>query len=265
MSDQPNPEFTFLGRFEDANLKYRRAQMHFATLRGLFNDLQEGGSWWLPEKVDGTPDRTVRIKILREPTIEWSLIIGDLIHNLRGCLDYATCGLIEIAVPSTNLKNIQFPFGRPGIPLNSEERRRIEGLGPQAIERIEAIRVEFGSDLHLVNLMSNQDKHRLLLPLAISQMPMKITTDVTRNTASFEEDIDGAPEVWRKEIKNGEVVSMANTLKLDIGLIIEDEPNPFPLRHIERLNKSVGSAFIMLCMIERDILTCLSGSTNNSP
>lgn len=261
MSEQPKPEFTFLGRFEDGNLKYRRAQMHLATLCGLFNELQEGGSWWLPEQVDGPPNRTVRIKILREPTIEWSLIIGDLIHNLRGCLDYATCGLIEIADPSTDFKNIQFPFGRLGLPLNSEDRRRIKGLGPHAIERIEAIRFEFGADLHLVNLMSNQDKHRLLLPLAVSQMPMKITTDMIRNTASFEEDFDGAPEVWRKEIKNGDVISMANMLKLDIGLIIEGEPNPFPLRHIERLSKSVGTAFIKICMIERDILTGPPGNS----
>lgn len=262
MSEQPNSKFTFLGRFEDANLKYRRAQVHLATLCELFNELQQGGSWWLPEKVDGAPAGTVRVKLLREPTIEWSLIIGDLIHNLRSCLDYATCGLIEIANPNTSFKNIQFPFGRPSFYLSSAERKRLEGLGPQAIERIEAIRAEFGADLHLVNLMSNQDKHRLLLPLAVSQMPMKIKIDVASNTASFEEDIDCAAEVWRREVKDGDVISMANTLKLDIGLIIEGEPNPFPLRHIERLNKSVGKAFVMMCRTERNILIPSSGETH---
>lgn len=96
MSEQPTFEATFLGRFQDAYLKYRHAQMHFATLVGLFNELLQD-SWWRPEKVDGAPHGTVPIKLLREPSIEWSVIIGDLIHNLRGCLDYATCGMIEFA------------------------------------------------------------------------------------------------------------------------------------------------------------------------
>ncbi|MGW9946533.1 hypothetical protein J2W92_001870 [Rhizobium leguminosarum] len=205
--------------------------------------------------MDGAPDGTVRIKLLREPTIEWSLIIGDLIHNLRGCLDYATCGLIEIADPSSSLTNIQFPFGRPDLPLNSDERKRVKGLGPEAIARIEAIRVAHGADLHLVNLMSNQDKHRLLLPVAVRQVPMKMTIDKASNTASIEEDIDGAAEVWTKEIKNGEEISMPHMLKLSIGLIIEGEPKPFPLRDIERVNKSVGEAFMMICKIERGLLT----------
>lgn len=264
MSEQPTFEVTFLGRFQDAYLKYRHAQTHFATLVGLFNELLQD-SWWRPEKVDGAPDGTVRIKLLREPTIEWSLIIGDLIHNLRGCLDYATCGMIEVADPSASLANIQFPFGRPSLALNSDERKRLKGLGPEAIARIEAIRVAHGADLHLVNLMSNQDKHRLLLPVAVRQVPMKMTIDEASNTASIDEDIDGAVEVWTKEIKNGDEISMPHMLKLGIGLIIEGEPKPFPLRDIERVNKSVWDAFMMICKTERGLLTAPSGDTPAIP
>ena len=253
MSEQPTLEIAFLGRFKDAYLKYRHAQTHLATLAGLFNELLQD-TWWLPEKVDGAPDGTVRIKLLREPTIEWSLIVGDLIHNLRGCLDYATCGMIEVADPSASLQNIQFPFGRPGLSLNSDERKRLKGLGRHAIARIEAIRVAHGADLHLVNLFSNQDKHRLLLPVAVRQVPMKIAIDEASNTASINEDIDGAAEVWTKEIKNGDEIAMPHMLKLGIGLIIEGEPKPFPLRDIERVNKTVWNAFMMICKTERELL-----------
>ena len=264
MSEQPNSEITFLGRFEDAYFKYSRAQTHFAALGALFNELHQD-KWWRPQKLDDAQNGMVRIELMRGPHIEWSLIVGDMIHNLRGCLDYATCGLIEIADPSTNLKNIQFPFGRPGLPLNSDERKRLEGLGPNALERIEEIRVKFGADLHVINLMSNQDKHRLLLPLDVRQMPLKMVVDQVNNTASIVVDIDNAAEVWGKKIKDGDVISMPNMLKLDIGITIEGETNPFPLRDIERLNNSVWQAFMMMCWTERSILTPTSGESVQTP
>ncbi|WP_099539919.1 MULTISPECIES: hypothetical protein [Stenotrophomonas] len=254
MSGQASMEFKFLGRFQDAYSKYTHAQTHLATLVGLFNELHQE-SWWRPEKVDEEPRGKVRIELLREPTIDWSLVVGDLVHNLRGCLDYATCGMIEVADPRADLKDIQFPFGRFGQSLNSKERRRICGLGGQAIARIEEIRAAYGTDLHLLMRMSNQDKHRLLLPVAVRQMPMKIAIDAATNTGAIVEDIDGAPGVWATEIKNGDEISMPTVLKLDIGLILEDGPEAFPLRDIVRVNRSVGDAFMLMCTTERALLT----------
>jgi len=150
MMHQPMTEpvpVSFLGRFNDAALKYQHAQKHFSELVGLMNGLLKG-EWWKPEKVDGAPERTVRVKILREPTPEWSLVLGDLIHNLRGCLDYATCGMIEVADPTNNLKKIQFPFGRLGEALNSSERGNIKGITDAGLARLEEIRAEFATDLH---------------------------------------------------------------------------------------------------------------------
>lgn len=253
MSGQTSRDVTFLGRFHDAYLKYDRAQKHLATLVGLFNELQQE-SWWRPEKADDTPDGTVRIELLREPTIDWSLIVGDLIHNLRGCLDYATCGMIEVADPKADLTKIQFPFGTFGESLNSKERKRITGLGRQAIARIEAIRSAYGADLHLVNRMSNQDKHRLLLPVAVRQVPLKIAVDEASKTASIIEDIEAAVDVWRKEIRNGDEITMPSLLKLDIGLILEGEQMPFPLRDIVRVNRTVWDVFMMMCTTERVLL-----------
>lgn len=247
MSDQSIVEIIFLGRFKDAYFKYKHAQMHLTKLVELINELQKDG-WWQPERVD---DRTVRIKLLREPTIEWSLIIGDLIHNLRGCLDYATCGMVEVGEPSASLKNIQFPFGRLGLPLNSDERRRLNGLEPEAIKRIENVRTTHGADLRLVNLMSNQDKHRLLLPVAIRKVPLKITVDKANNTAAIEEDIEGNFDLRTKEIKDGDEMPMPNMLKLDIGLVIEGEPNIFPIQDLLRVNNSVWNAFMLMCATKR--------------
>lgn len=254
MSEESSREVAFIGRFQDAYIKYRHAQTHLATLVELFNELHQE-SWWRPERVDDATGGTVRIEILREPNFNWSLIVGDLIHNLRGCLDFAMCGMIEVADPEANLSHVQFPFGDLGKSLSSAQRSSIRVLGRQAIDRIEEIRAEYGADLHLVKLMSNQDKHRLLLPVRVSQMPMKIAIDDASNTATIVEDIDGASGAWAKEVKNGDEISMPSILKLDIGLVIEGEPRPLPLRDILRVNRAVWDAFMMLCTTERAILT----------
>lgn len=253
MSGQTSMDVKFLGRFHDAYLKYAHAQKHLSTLIVLFNELHQE-SWWRPEKIDDEPEGMVRIELLREPTFDWSLIVGDLIHNLRGCLDFATCGMIEVADPETDLTKAQFPFGDLGKSLNSKQRKSITGLGAQAIARIEEIRAMYGADLHLVNRMSNQDKHRLLLPVDVRRMPMKIAIDEA-NTPSIVEDIDGAGGVWAKEVKNGDEIPMPHMLKLDIGLVLEGEPKPFPLREIVRVNRTVWDAFMMMCTTERIILT----------
>lgn len=244
----------FFGRFHDAYIKHQRAQKHFAELVGLINGLLQD-KWWEPEKVDGAPEGTVRVKILPQPTHEWSLAFGDLIHNLRGCLDYATCGMIEVANPTNDLKKVQFPFGRLGQPLNSNERGSIKGITPAGLERLEAIRAEFGTDLNFINAMSNQDKHRLLLPVAVHQMPLKLTIDEASNTATIDEDIAGAVDVWTRQVRDGDEILMPHMLNLGIGVLIEGEPMPFPLKHIERVHHSVGKAFMAICTTPRGMLT----------
>ncbi|TIP14308.1 hypothetical protein [Mesorhizobium sp.] len=238
-------EIRLLGRFQDAYLKYQHAQKHFVELVGLINGLLQD-KWWEPEKVEGAPQGTVRIRILRQPTHQWSLVLGDFIHNLRGCLDYATCGLVETADRTSDLKKVEFPFGRLGQPLNANDRGSIKGITPAGLEKLEAIRAEFGADLNFINTMSNQDKHRLLLPVAVHQVPMKLTIDEASNTASIDEDIAGAVDVWTRRVRDGDEIVMPHMLSMGIGVLIEGEPMPFPLKHIERVNHSVWAAFMAL-------------------
>jgi hypothetical protein len=76
-----SPKIAFKGRFHDANLKFQHAQKHLSALTILHNEV---GDFWKVEKVGEEASNTVRVSILREPTVEWSLIIGDLVHGLRG-------------------------------------------------------------------------------------------------------------------------------------------------------------------------------------
>ncbi|MEO8757850.1 MAG: hypothetical protein ABI398_08885, partial [Devosia sp.] len=157
----------------------------------------------------------------------------------------------EVADPSNDLKKVQFPFGRLGHPLNINEKAAIKGVGPGAFDRLEVVRAEFGVDLDFINAMSNQDKHRLLLPVAVRQVPMKLTIDEASNTASIDPNIAGAEEVWGRPIQDGDEILMPHTLNLGVGVLIEGVPLPFPLKDIERVNASVGKAFMMMAATPR--------------
>jgi len=48
---------------------------------------------------------------------------------------------------------------------------------------------------------------------------------------------------------------MPHMLSMGIGVLIEGEPVPFPLKDIERVHHSVGKAFMAICETPREILT----------
>lgn len=87
--------------------------------------------------------------------------------------------------------------------------------------------------------MSNQDKHRLLLPVAVRQVPGKLNIDVAANNASFDDDIADSVDVCTGEIKDGDQISMPHLLKLGVGVIVEGQATTFPSQDIARVNHSL--------------------------
>ncbi|WP_201271767.1 hypothetical protein [Sinorhizobium medicae] len=148
---------------------------------------------------------------MSEPTAEWSLVLGDHVHNLRSCLDYAMCGVVEAADPAGDLSRVQFPFGRLGQQLNLNERRIIDGLAPGAIKQIEGIRTRFGADLNFINEQSGQ------APTAHSRFCQASANEAANHeagsTASIDDDIAGTVEVWTREIKERDQLAMPHMLK----------------------------------------------------
>lgn len=108
--------------------------------------------------------------------------------------------------------------------------------------------------MNFVNLLSNQDKHRLLVPVAVRPVPMRLKINEAENTASIHEDLSGTLEVWRAEIKDGDKITMPQMRSLGVGVIIEGGETPFPLQDIERVNQAVQKAFLAIAFMERSLL-----------
>ena len=185
--------------------------------------------------------------IQKEPPQEIGLILGDIVHSLRASLDYATCALVKISDSESDIRNVQFPFGRPGVPLNSAERARLGSARETALPYIEAARRAGHPYLDVLNRVSNQDKHRLILPVMLRRMPMRIEINAEANTADFVPDID-REDIWAAPLVDGDIIEMGNILALRPGFHIDGDPAPYSLRVIMQM--FIVTHMALSCMIE---------------
>ena len=158
------------------DLKMDRAKHHIETLRSETKAFLEREPEPLGFRTEETPGLGKEIKyvlyavVREEPPPDLGFIAGDAIQNIRHALDYLA---YELSSPAEQKRrNTQFPIfddkcrfevlGTPKIKsISGDERALIERVQPN-----NASKVARGSPLFLLNQLANQDKHRLLLPVA---------------------------------------------------------------------------------------------------
>jgi hypothetical protein len=115
---------------------------------------------------------SLSIEIRQQPPLLVSVIVGDLIHNLRSALDHLAWQLV-LANGGKPTKTTQFPiFVRE--PVSEDDARklaaRVKGMSPEVMKEIASIQPYTAGDearlrgLAILNAFSNEDKHKL--PLA---------------------------------------------------------------------------------------------------
>src|SRR5579862_7098572 len=80
-------------------LKIRRAQKHTADLRTVYDDFVKDKRPYAHafETDRETGDRIYRLSKLIPVPLEFSLLIGDTVSNIRSCLDHAAYLLVQAA------------------------------------------------------------------------------------------------------------------------------------------------------------------------
>ena len=228
------PEIDWLPeRIKAATIKYGWAVTHIPKLNEVLEAFEDSKPWSLEQSTDLAAGM-VRIRINQQPPKEIGLILGDIVHSLRSSLDYAVCGLVSLADPNANLRKVQFPFGDLGKPLNSADRAPLKSIKDLALPYIEAARSNGGEYLDVLNRVSNQDKHRLIVFTILRRMPMKVQINCDNNTADIIPDIDDL-QTWMRPIQDGDVVEMGSMLALRPGFHIEDDSTPYALAVINQM------------------------------
>ena len=88
------------------------------------------------------------------------LITGDVLHSLRGALDFLACGIVPVVT-----KDTKFPIGHSAQAYKSSLGRLVPGLNQAALKVLDSVKPYDGGNITLSALhrLNNIDKHRLLL------------------------------------------------------------------------------------------------------
>jgi hypothetical protein len=109
----------------------------------------------------------LRLGAKAEPPLRWSAMVGDMIHNLRSCLDVAVYQLVE-QNSGIATEDHGFPMSKAAHLYPGNADKKTAGIHSSARLRIDAAKPYPGGndDLRLVHTLDIEDKHHLLLALA---------------------------------------------------------------------------------------------------
>lgn len=162
-----------------ALLKFRRAKVHYEAFQ------REVENFFNPDHDDPIIDfdvnpenGSIQVRIKKQLPLEWGLLIGDCIYNLRSGLDHLVWATI-LEHRGQPTRSNEFPIfldrdiysevGKKGRPTRRSGLAKVEGLPDGAKTCIEELqpynRTDGPPDLHplwLLQEISNRDKHRLI-------------------------------------------------------------------------------------------------------
>lgn len=149
-------------------------------------DLEEEVTGWLEANRDivgcdtdsQSGEKTYKIVNLNNLPERIPLLIGDVIQNLRSCLDHLTWALAGGSAP--NARNVIFPVSEAPEQYMSAVAKRVGHVGADVrdkFERLESHKGGQGQILWELASLSNIDKHRLLIAtgLSLKSRPLRFT------------------------------------------------------------------------------------------
>lgn len=163
-------------------LKFQRAETHFRTLHDEINGFLNGDFYAAGVQLDRNRHPVVRIKLTRPIPGEWSVLIGEIVYDLRSALDHLAYQLAIAEsgdpLPDDIERSCAFPIFDNGPKFRrrtkkgSPDRRsglfKIQGINRRAQATIERLQPYHGRKnpasygLLILEELSNVDKHRLL-------------------------------------------------------------------------------------------------------
>lgn len=191
------------------------AQRHIERLELPINEFRDRHPYRTRKVVQGQRRGKWIVEFTEKADPDWSLMVGDILYNLRATLDHLACALN----PSSQRSHVMFPIVRERIweiPYVEGERRELTDarqkwdsstrrMDPRAVTVIK--RLQPTSDDHepffhmldLLNRLSNKDRHRRL-HVHTSGLTNPRTTFVMRDLTTYSTDSaiptpEGAPGV----------------------------------------------------------------------
>jgi hypothetical protein len=171
--------------FRGPKLKVEWANHHILTLKDALNAFMQTDFYRVRIEEDvevkgrKTTPRTdrVEVEITQDPPLEISLIIGDIVHNLRAALDLAMCEMIE-GFGGTLHRHTHFPIRETRQEvISAVDNGAVNGAPTDLITVLIDIMQPYkgGNDtLYDVHTLDVLDKHRMIIP-TFDMFPLILT------------------------------------------------------------------------------------------
>jgi len=157
---------------ERLNKKIERAEKHLIDLDEMVQEFIASSPYEIVAYNDtDNLHKVFKVNILKNFPLDMSVIIGDVLQNLRSTLDHLAYHLVSIKPLEKRATRIYFPICDSAARYETEKMGKILGMEKLAIEAIDAIQpYKGGTGQALWNLqtMNNMDKHSLLIPAWMS-------------------------------------------------------------------------------------------------
>jgi len=141
------------------------------------------------------------------PLVHWSLIMADIIHNLRCALDHAFWAILSSefgGVIPPKAERLSFPIW--DAAPTSDQRRVLQTVSPKLLRAVESVQpynnptVSFPvHPLAIIRDIENPNKHKLLFPLMHSIGRIHVVVNGLRR--KYEDGV--TQTLYRGELKDG--------------------------------------------------------------
>lgn len=170
--------------FYGSHLKVKRANKHINELNDFTNAFGKVGGYRMTVKRNQNRDWLISIRLLEEVSDDISLIVGDVIHNLRAAFDLAAHEMVKLFNGKPNC-HTKFPFEKTRPKeVAALEGGVIQGLPLGVIAGIiTAIDPYQGRDdpLYALHAMDIADKHHTLIQTrSVATMIVNTTSNTGR-------------------------------------------------------------------------------------
>ena len=155
--------------FKGSRFKLARAKCHLAEIRAFVEGYisRKNYSVRFHEEVKG---KTIIAWLsVKEPmpVFDWAVIIGDVVHNLRSCLDLIACSLVRLEDEPSICEWTSFPIFETAEEFGKKVEGKIRGAHAEAIDIIKGLEPHGEGNVlfYQLSMLDNIDKHRLLIPV----------------------------------------------------------------------------------------------------
>ena len=174
--------------------KIARAKEHLADLADLREGIRssEPKPYAAVREIQTDGKLVVRFKDVAPLPQDVSLILGDLIHNLRSALDILVCDLIRHNGEEVT-DDTGFPIVDRSNQLATRVKRKMKGAGKTAKEAVKGLKpYQSGNlDLWVLHKLDITDKHKILITAVASHFGLDLSGITSRKITVIMTQPDG--------------------------------------------------------------------------